>query len=246
MRATANAHPALHHPWLEAMATGAVTDLAGAFRDFAIEYQGYQSRFPLYLRLVIDSLRRPEHQQLLRHNLAEEKGHLDATDAAALAAIGIDPATVAGVPHPALFRRFATAIGVRDRDLEPASPAAIHWRQKFIAFLRDASPAAAVGALGLGTEQIVRPVYLKLLRGIRQLGLARADYVFFELHCEVDDQHQKDLLAIALELIDSPPARADLRRGMLAALDLRNAFWSHLHARLRPCAQVPVAGVHYA
>ena len=37
-------------------------------------------------------------------------GQLDADDQQSLREVGIDPATVVGVPHPQLFRRFCAAI----------------------------------------------------------------------------------------------------------------------------------------
>jgi pyrroloquinoline quinone (PQQ) biosynthesis protein C len=222
----ANAHPALHHPWLDAVANSTLPDPFGALRSFASTYHGYSCWFPRYLRAVIDRLEAPAHRELLLANLEEEKGHLGEEDRAALLAIGIDPASVDGIPHPELFRRFCRAMGVTPAELAVVHPAAQRWRTRFLAMLDGGSPAFGVGALGLGTESVVRPIYLKLLAGIRALNrLDRPDYVFFELHCEVDDQHQKDLLAVAAELATTPAGRADLALGMRSALDLRRQFW---------------------
>ena len=105
----------------------------------------------------------------------------------------------------------------------------MQWRTRFFQFLQNATEAQAVGALGLGTEQIVRPVYEKLLSGIKRLGLlTREQYVFFELHCLVDDQHQQDLLSIARDLASTPEGMRDLRSGMRTALALRCEFWDHM------------------
>ncbi|MCB9879918.1 MAG: iron-containing redox enzyme family protein [Planctomycetes bacterium] len=225
----ANAHPAVHHAFLRRFADGSYPTPAAAMRRYAIEYSGYAAWFPRYLEAVISRLPEAAHRSLLLRNLEEEKGQLDADDQQSLREVGIDPATVVGVPHPQLFRRFCAAIDVGADQLAQATPAAAAWRTRFLDFLQDATAAEAVGALGLGTEHVVKPIYQQLLRGIRSVGtLQREQYVFFELHCLVDDQHQQDLMEIAAELAATPTGLAGLRRGMRTALALRCSFWDHL------------------
>ena len=223
-------HPAVNHPWLTTMARAAFSDPVGALKQFAIQYHGYTSWFPHYLRSVIRRLDREDHRLLLNRNLEEERGQLDEDDLTALRQIGIDPNDILGIPHPVLFRRFCTAMGITDRQLAQPGPQAVRWRTRFLRFLESATPAQAVGALGLGTEHIVRPVYEHILAGIRRIGiLDREDYVFFELHCLVDDQHQEDLLTVAKELVLGQEGIEELRSGMETALELRCDFWDHLY-----------------
>ena len=225
-------HPALTHPWLTAMAAGSFPDMVWALRDYAWHYQGYSSWFPYYLKAVINRLAEPSHRALLEENLREEKGHLGEDDCDALRRVGIDPATVQRVSHPELFRRFCTAMGLGSDALAVTAVATKRWRTKFRRYLENASPAAAVGALGLGTESIVKPIYQQIVAGIQKVSfLHRQDYVFFELHCLVDDQHQADLLAVARELTLTEEGRRDMREGMLTALDLRCELWDLLHER---------------
>lgn len=230
--AEAASHPAVNHPWLQALAVGELPDPAWAVWDFARNYHGYSQWFPRYLQTVIQRLPEPRHRALLAENLAEEKGRLHEEDRQALREVGIDPAQVEGIPHSQLFRDFCHALGISEQELQTARPAAAQWRARFLRALQQGTPAFCVGALGLGTEGVVRPIYRQLLKGIRgATSLPRSEYVFFELHCLVDDQHQKDLLAIAGELAVAPGVRAQLRAGMLRALDLRAEFWNHLHRR---------------
>jgi pyrroloquinoline quinone (PQQ) biosynthesis protein C len=224
------AHPAVRHPFLTRFAAGAFRDQSQALRRYAVEYSGYASWFPHYLRAVISRLPRADQREMLMHNLEEEQGQLGADDCQALLGVGINPATVLGIPHPVLFRRFCQSIGIQDEELAQPTMIAARWRTRFLHFLKNATAAQAVGALGLGTERIVRPVYEKLLGGIIGLGTLRRDeFVFFELHCLVDDQHQQDLLAIARDLAEVPGGIAQLRSGMMTALDLRCEFWDHLY-----------------
>ena len=77
---------------------------------------------------------------------------------------------------------------------------------------------------------MVKPIYQQILAGIQRLPfLTRQDYVFFELHCLVDDQHQEDLLTVAKELVLGQEGIEELRSGMETALDLRCDFWDYLY-----------------
>ena len=92
-------------------------------------------------------------------------------------------------------------------------------------------PAAAVGALGLGTELVVSSMYADVLRGVDRFGRVRPEArSFLVLHSLVDDAHAESLLDLAGRLAKDGEARAALARGMRAALDLRAEFWSALHA----------------
>ena len=124
-------------------------------------------------------------------------------------------------------------MGIERQELAQPTPAAGRWRTRFESYLGSASGAQAVGALGLGTELIVRPIYEQLVRGIIGIGALRRDqFVFFELHCLVDDQHQKDLLGIAAELAQAPNGLNELRSGMRTALRLRLEFWDDLYRNI--------------
>lgn len=223
----AKSHRALHHPWIELVETAEGELLEHLCTSFAKHYQAYSAWFPRYLKTLIGRLDDPRHRELLGENLAEEKGSLHEEDRQALVDRGIAVESVEGVPHPKLFRRYADALGV---DCTETPQVSLRWRTNFLTFIAQAHPAAGVGAMGIGTESIVAPLYERLIKGIARLPrLSREDYVFFELHCEVDDQHQKDLLSIAADLAGTPLGRSALRQGMRTALNLRVELWDHLY-----------------
>lgn len=230
----ARRHPVLSHPWLRDFAAGDLPDPRRALRDFARHHRLYSDWFPTYLQTVIGRLESPRQRDRLARNLAEERGRLDPGELAALRAAGIEPDWVDGVPHPELFRRFCRAVGLRDDAAEETTAVAARWRLDFQRFLASASPPAAVGALGPGTEGVVARLYAEILRGLRRFEwLSPYDRVFFDLHCIVDDQHQADLLAIARELACDDWARREVWRGALAALEMRGALFDALYSRAR-------------
>lgn len=225
-------HRATVHPYLQAIGSGSLPDLHRALRDFAEHYHGYSSQFPRYLSAVISRLDNPQHRRTLLDNLQEESGHYGDSELAILQREGIEPDWIVGIPHPDLFARFRTALGL------PTSPTAEEhievrcWRELFLDVLSHGSAAEAVGALGLGTEGIVQTIYRPFQSAIRHLEtLHPRDCVFFALHTCVDDQHQESLRRIAAAFATTAEGRRDLAMGMYKALKLRDSFWSWLHAR---------------
>ena len=230
-------HRAVRHPYLRAFAEGAFPDTRWALQDFARQYYGYSSQFPRYLTTVISRLDDPAHRKALLENLTEESGIYDEAELAELAKFGVERAWIEGIAHPLLFQRFSEAIGVRRGD-SPESDQVACWRELFLQLLSGGSPAEALGALGLGTENIVRTIYGPFVEAIGRLGdLDPRDTVFFPLHTAVDDHHQATLQGISADFATSDGGRAGLRRGMLKSLQLRCAFWDWLHERaMNPAA----------
>ena len=223
-------HPALSHIWLRTMAANQYADMSRALRNFAREYSIYSESFCAYLSRAIDKLSSPSHRRLLAVNLEEEMGSIDPEDRARLRRAGIDPDQVEGIPHARLYQRFCEALGLGSEELARGAPFAEQWRDELLVFLDDASPAAAVGALGPGTENVVSRIYRPLCGAIRRSGLVREeDAVFFLLHCEVDDQHALDLRNVARDLLKSEDDYRQMRMGMREALRLRQVFFSQLH-----------------
>jgi pyrroloquinoline quinone (PQQ) biosynthesis protein C len=224
-------HQAVQHPYLKALALGELPDTRWALRDFARQYYAYSAHFPRYLTAVISKLENPAHRLALMENLTEESGQYEQEELDELAAIGIAPEWIVGLPHPELFRRFRRALGVMDDAGGPEAIEMVCWREQFLAILANGSAAEALGALGLGTETIVQTIYQPFVDAIGRIGMHPRDSVFFPLHTAVDDHHQATLRDIAIDLAATEQGRLDLAKGMQKALALRCSFWSWLHQR---------------
>ena len=221
-------HDAVHHSYLQKLSQGEFSNMEKALAYFASQYEGYSVWFPKYLQAVIDKLSNPSHKSHLLENLAEEKGQLGEDDLKAIRALGIEDSWVVGIPHPILFQQFKKVI-CKNYNFE-MNEAVLSWRTSFLNYLDNCTEEEAVGAIGLGTESVVKHIYRPLIESLAMhTSLTLQDYVFFPLHTEVDDEHGKVLLAIANELASQSEENAKLvRKGMETALDLRAVFWTKL------------------
>ena len=232
------AHRAVNHPYLKALGTGDLPDVEWALRDFADHYYGYSLHFPRYLTTVISKLVDPAHRAALLQNLTEESGHYEDEEYAELAAIGVEREWIEGIPHPQLFRRFREATGITAAYApEHEAIELVCWRESFLMTLTYGSPAEALGALGLGTENIVSTIYRPFVSALATTQLQPRDTVFFPLHTAVDDHHQEALAEISGAFAARPGGKGDLRRGMIKALSLRSSFWDWLYERALACAE---------
>lgn len=227
----ATSHRAVNHPYLLALRNKSLPDMKWALADFARQYYGYSAHFPRYLTTVIGRLELPEHRAALMENLTEEAGIYESEELEELAEIGVEKEWVDGIPHPLLFRRFCQAAGVEDSGADLDSVEVICWREMFLSVLSGGSTAEALGALGLGTENVVSTMYQHFLPALEVLEVPASETVFFPLHAAVDDHHQETLMDISRHYAGTETGRLDLLKGMRKALTLRAGFWDWLHMR---------------
>lgn len=236
LKSYAEQAPAIQHPLLRAIAQGDFRDLPGTITRFLREYYFYSYHFTQYLTAVMSRLERPEHRAMLMPNVMEESGQMDEDHKAELLRAGIEPSFVAA-PHPELFRRFLAAIGLSREQIlqQPPHLATLAWIDTFDNLCRHGSQEQAIGALGLGTEGIVRHVYLQLLQGIKSAWpqLSLEERVFFDLHAHLDDEHAHVMRIITIELCRTVAGRRRVAMGVLQSLNARNTFFDHMFGYLR-------------
>jgi pyrroloquinoline quinone (PQQ) biosynthesis protein C len=227
------AHRAVNHPYLQALNDGDLPCVEFALKDFATHYYGYSLHFPKYLTSVISKLDNHEHRKSLLENLTEESGIYEQEELDELKKIGIEAEWIENIPHPVLFKRFYNAIGAGGCDNINGDEAIqlVSWREMFLSTLNHGSAAESVGAIGLGTENIVSTIYLPFVKALGYLNLHPRDTVFFPLHTAVDDHHQETLAEISKHYAGLPNGKSDLRKGMIKALSLRSAFWDWMYER---------------
>lgn len=226
---------ATNHPLLKALASGEFEDMRGTIARFLTEYYYYSHRFTRYLGALIAALDRPEHRAVLVENIAEETGIIDEDHEEELREAGINPEDVK-FPHPDLFRRFLRSIGLDPHEMihREAHIVTVAWSQTFLDICLHGGEPQAVGALGIGTEGIVRHMYQQILAGIRIAWpeMTARDRAFFDLHAVMDDDHANTLRKIATKLAETRHGRRELAIGTVKAINARAVFFDHMLAYL--------------
>lgn len=225
----ASRHKAVNHPYLSALASGSLDDPRGALQDFARAYAGYNAWFPRFLEALESRLAEPL-STVLDSNRAEEVGSYSESTLRELEDAGLRREWVEGIPHPELFCRFQQSLGVDPGSpVAPESPVA-RWREALLQILLSDHPAAAVGAIGLGTEFVVARMYARVLEAVDRFGeIPPEGRSFLVLHSLVDDGHAASLIELAGRFARDDEGQQALARGMRAALELRATFWDEMH-----------------
>ncbi|NQY06656.1 MAG: iron-containing redox enzyme family protein [Flavobacteriaceae bacterium] len=227
----AKSHRAINHPYLVALKEGTLNNPYLAIKDFSIQYSGYTSWFPRFLTAAISKVSNHSHRAHLLDNLSEESGNIDTDELELLKKMDIEEEWVQGISHPELFQRFKKSLDISDNT--KIDEATEIWREMFLNVLYNGSEAEVIGAIGIGTESVVKYIYEYITCGIQShTNLEKYDYVFFELHSEIDDEHGKIMIQIAEDIVKSNPSNLkDIRKGMLKALGLRVMFWDMMLER---------------
>lgn len=219
---------AVKHPYLAALQKADLPNFNLAIQDFAFQYGIYSKQFTRYLQAVISNLKNPQHKALLIENLTEEQG--DTHDVELPEDV---LATVSGVPHAQLYRRFQEAVGVDSEYRASAHEIATAtlWRDQFLQ-LCALDECIGVGAIGIGTELIVSRIYSQILDGLKAHShLTMIERVFFDLHSHCDDEHAAQLLLIAKDLAVDDTACEKIEYGAKMALHMRTVFWDKMLER---------------
>jgi pyrroloquinoline quinone (PQQ) biosynthesis protein C len=230
LQSEASQHEAVDHPYLQALAAGTLDDPRGALQDFARAYSGYSAWFPRFLAALGSRLPKAL-SGVLDANREEERGHYSEPTLCELESAGLHREWVEGIPHPELFRRFQESLGVDPHSQVVRDSPVARWREGVLRILLGDHPAAAVGAIGFGTEFVVARMYARVLEAVDRFGgIGPEGRSFLVLHSLIDDGHSASLLELAARFAGDEEGRQALARGMRGALDLRAAFWAELHA----------------
>ena len=227
-------HPALTHPFLERFGDGDA-DAAGV-RTFAIQYYRHVRVSRLYLAALISKCRDDEKLQLaLAEILFDEYGHLNPAET-----------------HPALYRRFLTALGITEEEWE--APPTLPEIQLYISahreLTRDRDVRLGLGALGPASEWPVPPIYVRLVEGLKKAtGLPEDALEIFTSHVTMDVTHARIMMEAVAPYAEDEEGQKKVREGTLRSLDARSVMLDGLYkvvygepAPLASGASVQVAG----
>jgi len=186
----------LKHPFYLAWARGELTKEALA--DYARQYYHHVAAFPTYLSAVHAKCDDQRTRQQILSNLIDEE---------------------AGSPnHPALWKQFANALGVKDVDLAQTEkqPETQNLINTFRAVCGNGSTAEGLAALYAYESQIPAICESKIDGLKKHYGFAQPkDYEYFSVHIEADREHsaaERAMLADKLDNHNFDSVRASVRR----------------------------------
>lgn len=133
--------------------------------------------------------------------------------------------------HPALFRRFLTALGLEGTELESIEPlpSTDDFNATYRGLCRDAHWLEGLAAMGPGTEGIVPNLYSRILEGIRNSELVSpGDYVFWTIHVHCDEGHARNIIEAMAPYAGDPASQQLILRGTMRALDARARWFDGL------------------
>lgn len=132
-----------------------------------------------------------------------------------------------GKDHSEMYARFLSAAGgdpasvKRERVPKPAHRFISRHRK----LVSERPFLEGLGAVGPGHEWAIPKMFEAVIPGLRRAGFNEEEIAYFTLHVEQDDDHGSWLEEALAEYATTPEAQAQVRRGTLASLDARYAFW---------------------
>jgi pyrroloquinoline-quinone synthase len=207
-------HPALVHPFLERFGEGDASE--EGVRTFAIQYYRHVRVSRLYLAALISNCDHDEKLQLaLAEILFDEYGHLNP-----------------GETHPALYRRFLTALGITEEEWE--APPTLAEIQLYISahreLTRDPDVRPGLGALGPASEWPVPPIYLRLVEGLKKAAdLPNEALEIFTSHVTMDVTHARIMMEAVAPYAEDEEGQKRVREGTMRSLDARSVMLDGLY-----------------
>jgi pyrroloquinoline-quinone synthase len=179
----------LHHPFLTACSNGTIT--IGQLRSFLVQHGKYSRYFTRYLCALISQLDDGDDVVRLAENLTEELG-CGAHDAVR-------------IPHSRIYADM-----LRDFDIDmnryPINPETQNLIDTMFMLCRQPRGTAGLGAMCLGAEALVPPLYARILEGFRHCGVDSRRLDFFSIHIDCDDDHAATMHAILARQTEAMPS----------------------------------------
>lgn len=199
------------HSFVERCRNGEV-DLE-ELKVFLVQQGLYSSYFTRYLCALMSNL--PSNHEVLElaENLFEELG-LDAGNKS--------------TPHHLIYRDMLQRFGLSIDEAEP-TPGTLALIDTMLWHCKNPNPAFGLGALCLGAEALVPPLYSDILSGFEACGVTEEAVDFFRIHVECDDGHAETIRDIMVDIAQDDDEQIEimLRAGQ-TLVDSRLNFFSEI------------------
>lgn len=208
LRREIETHPAVNHLFLNRLATSPFA--RQDYRVFAQNHYPLVCVFTHYLERLLVRAPDSDAKLWLAKVLVDEYGE------------GSE-----GRDHSEMYARFLRAAGGDPEQVRSERvPRPAH---RFIAehrrIVSEAPFLEGLGAVGPGHEWAIPKMFEAVIPGLRRAGFEPDAIAYFTLHVEQDDDHGRWLEEALEQYAAGAEAQAQIRRGALASLDARYAFW---------------------
>ena len=193
----------LTHPFYQLWSQGKLS--RENLREYAISYYPHVAAFPTYVSAVHSGCEDASLRQELLENLIEEERGAD--------------------NHPALWRRFAAALGATESDLvtSPRTPEVANTIAEFRRATREGSTSAGLAALYAYESQIPEISKTKREGLCAFYGIAEGEATrFFSVHETADVWHRQVEREALGRVADSPEAREEALAAARRCLEALN------------------------
>jgi pyrroloquinoline quinone (PQQ) biosynthesis protein C len=132
-----------------------------------------------------------------------------------------------GEDHATLYGHFLVAAGGALPEADARVPAPAHAFIRAHRRLVEREPfLVGLGAVGPGHEWAIPKMFASVIPGLRRAGFDEEEIRYFTLHVEQDVDHGAWLEEALCRFGSTMEAQAQIRRGALASLEARDAFWT--------------------
>jgi len=188
-------------------------------RNFLAQHGKYSRYFTRYLCALISHLDEGEDVLHLAENLTEELGY------------GGDAET--RTPHWRIYAEMLKDFGI-ELDKCPTYPETQNLIDTMFMLCRQPHGTAGLGALCLGAEGLVPPLYSRIIAGFRNQGVELNRLAFFSIHIECDDDHAETMYKIlARQIEQSQSSRLTALHAGEIAVNARLRFFDALMKRVQ-------------
>jgi len=128
-----------------------------------------------------------------------------------------------GKDHPALWRKFAAALGVGEAEIEAYEwrPAARAFYARLREICRERPFVEGLAAVGIGIEAGVPALFSAMLPVLRQqFGLPEDALEFFRIHVQADEDHGRRAIELIRKYATTDEQQAGVRRMLREVVEL--------------------------
>jgi pyrroloquinoline-quinone synthase len=179
-------------------------------RDWAKEF--YPRDFSCLLSAIHTKCPELDARTEIAENIAEEHGRF-----------------VPGKDHPALWRRFAEALGVTAAEVEAHErrPAARAFYQRLRAICDERPWVEGMAAVGIGIEAGVPALFSAMLPILRErYGLPEDALEFFDIHVRADEDHGRRAIDLVRKYATTDEQQAGVQRTLREVVEMTTRLWA--------------------